>query len=178
MSSEWLLAATYNVVLLGVCGVALLRGGRPERIGASINLLGSYLTTGLRLADSRFNAPAEIVIVVIDLSVTVGFFWLAITTVRFWPIWAFGFAVANISTNVVGAWVPRVPLFAYLTGLGIYAYLALGALLLGTLSLPRSASPWLRHGGRGARLPVETRPTPDPAIDAAVRERPDAQRDN
>jgi hypothetical protein len=101
MSSEWLLAATYNVVLLGVCGVALLRGGRPERIGASINLLGSYLTTGLRLADSRFNAPAEIVIVVIDLSVTVGFFWLAITTVRFWPIWAFGFAVANISTTVV-----------------------------------------------------------------------------
>ncbi|RIA46783.1 hypothetical protein DFR49_1339 [Hephaestia caeni] len=174
MNSGWPLAVTYNVVLLGVCGFALLRGGRPERIGACINLLGSYLTTGLRLADSHFNTPAEIVIVVIDSSVTVGFFWLAIATVRFWPIWAFGFALANISTNVAGAWVPRMPLFAYLTGLGLYAYLALGALLLGTLYLPRSASPWLRHGGRGVQFVVESGPTPDPPD----RGRPDAQRDN
>jgi ParB family chromosome partitioning protein len=58
------------------------------------------------------------------------------------------------------------------------ALFALGVLLLGTLSLPRSASPWLRNGGRDARFLVETRPTPDPAIDAAIIERPDAQRDN
>lgn len=174
MNSGWALAATYNVVLLGICGYALLRGGRPEHVGAWINLLASCATSGLRLVDPHFNSPAQIVIVVIDLCVTVGFFWLAISTIRFWPIWAFGFAVANISTNVAGAWVPGVPLFAYLTGLGLYAYLALGTLLLGTLSSPRSASPGLRHGGRGIQLVVESRPTPDPA----KRGRPDAQRDN
>ncbi len=178
MSSGWPLAVTYNVALLGVCCFALVRGGRPERIGAWINLLASCATSGLRLLNPHFNAPAQAVIVAIDLGVTVGFFWLAVTTIRFWPIWAFGFAVANISTNVVGAWVPRMPLFAYLTGLGLYAYLALGALFLGTLSLPRLASPWLRHGGRGIQLSVESRPGADLATNPADRERPDAQLDN
>ncbi|WP_174837087.1 hypothetical protein [Sphingomonas sp. CL5.1] len=136
------------MVLFGVCGWALLRGGRPERIGAVINLLASCVTTALRLIDAHFYAPAEVVVLAIDLGVAAGFFWLAIATIRFWPIWAFGFALANLFTNVVGPWIPRTPLFAYLTGLGIYAYLALGALLLGTLRLPRSAQAWLRRGMR------------------------------
>lgn len=177
MNSGWLLAAIYNVVLLAVCGCALLRGGRPERIGAGINLLASFATTGLRLVDPHFNTPAEAVVLAIDLGVVAGFFWLAVTTVRFWPIWAFGFAIGNLGTNVAGGWIPQVPLFAYLTGVGIYAYLALGALLVGTLRLPRNATAWLRRGMRrgatSAGGPRSDRPT-----DPTIAERPDAQGDN
>ncbi|WP_232280450.1 hypothetical protein [Sphingomonas sp. PAMC 26605] len=93
-------------------------------------------------------APAEIVIMTIDVGVTGSFFWLATRSTRFWPIWAFGFALADIVISMAGAILPRTQLFAYHTGLGIYAYLALGALALGTYRLPRDATPQQRRGLR------------------------------
>ncbi|WP_298670742.1 hypothetical protein [uncultured Sphingomonas sp.] len=166
------------MVLLGVCGCAFLLGGRPERIGASINLLASFATTGLRLADPHFNMPADAAVLGIDVSVAVGFFWLAIATIRFWPIWAFGFAVANLGTSAAGGWLPQVSVFAYLTGLGIYAYLALGALLVGTLCLPRNAGPWVRRGMRRHPASAKGRPVSECPADLNEVERPEAQRDN
>lgn len=148
MSLGWFLASMYNVVLLVICGYALARGGRPERIGAAINLLASFATTALRLIDPLYYAPADAVMLGIDIGVAAGFFWLAIATVRFWPIWSFGFALANLFTSFAGAWLPEVPLFAYLTGLGLYAYLSLGVLFVGTLRLPASADAALRRGSR------------------------------
>jgi hypothetical protein len=90
MSTSWLLALTYNAVLLCVSGYAWVRGGRPERIGAAINFVASCATTVLQLIDQRFYAPAEAVVLGIDCSVAVSFYWLAISTIRFWPIWALG----------------------------------------------------------------------------------------
>ncbi len=57
-------------------------------------------------------------------------------------------AVADLFMSIFGALLPRVPLFAYHTGLGIYAYLALGALALGTFRLPATAEPHIRNGSR------------------------------
>ncbi len=84
----------------------------------------------------------------IDAGVAAGFHWLGVTTIRFWPIWATGFAVADLFMSIFGALLPGVPLFAYHTGLGIYAYLALGTLALGTLRLPANAEPHIRKGSR------------------------------
>lgn len=141
-------AMLFNSVLVMVCGFALIRGGRPERIGALINLVASGGTTILRLMDVGFYAPADVVVLSIDIAVTVGFFRLATTTTRFWPIWALGFAFASLLVSVAGALLPQLHLFAYHTGLGIYAYLALGALTLGTYRLPRDADTDLRNGSR------------------------------
>jgi hypothetical protein len=142
------LALVFNAVLVTVCGAAFFWGGRPERIGAAINLIASGLTTALQLSNVSYFAPAEFVIVAIDVAVALGFYWLGITTIRFWPIWAAGFALADLFMNFFGAMLPHVPLFAFQTGLGIYAYLALGALALGTFRLPGDAEPHLRNGSR------------------------------
>ena len=143
------IALIFDTLLLIALIAAIWRGGTIERLGAALCILATVLTVVSSPLRIRFQG-VRLDLLTIDMATLLAFVALARASRRFWPIWAFGFAVANISTNVVGAWVPRVPLFAYLTGLGIYAYLALSVLLLGTFSLPRSANPWLRHGGRGA----------------------------
>jgi len=142
------LALLFNGVLLAVCGFAALRGGRPERIGAAINLVASTISTLMRLADGVFFAPADGLTLLIDIAVATGFFWLAVTTTRFWPIWAAGFALSDILMSLGTALLPQVQLFAYQLWIGTYAYLALGALALGTFRLPRDADPVIRNGSR------------------------------
>lgn len=143
-----ILALVFNGVLVTTCLYAGVRGGRPERIGAGINLVASCVTTALRLTDARYYAPAEFIILSIDALVIAVFYWLAVSTTRFWPIWAFGFAVANVFVSVAGGLIPRTPMFAYHSGLGLYAYLALASLALGTFRIPRSASLATRDGRR------------------------------
>jgi hypothetical protein len=153
MTTQIVLAAAFNIVMAVVLLFASLRGGRPERLGVVVNLAGFGATTGFRmLAPSMGWAPGESFVLAIDVCVATGFFWLGVTTIRFWPIWAAGFAVADLFMSVCGALLPHVPLFAYHTGLGVYAYLALGALALGTWRLPQSAEPYLRNGSRRSWL--------------------------
>ena len=150
MSLNLALALTYDGVLLLVCALAWVRGGRPERIGALISLGASLATIVLRWLAIASGAPAEAVVLAIDGIVAGSFFYLATHSTRFWPIWAFGFALSDIIMSLAGALLPRTPLFAYHTGLGIYAYLALGALALGAMRLPRDASPDERRGFRSS----------------------------
>lgn len=152
MVSNFGLTVLFNSACGIVCMSALLRGGRPERFGAMINLTAVGLTWALRHWNAVHFAPADVSIFAIDVAVAAGFFWLAVTTIRFWPIWAAGFALSNLFMSVLGGLLPSVPLFAYHTQLGIYAYLALGALALGTYRLPRSAEPHIRNGSRRSWL--------------------------
>lgn len=152
MSLPFLLALLFNGTLLLVCCYALICGGRPERIGATINLVATALTFALRSQSETQQVPLDALIFAVDLAVAAGFYWLSFTTIRFWPIWATGFALANLLTSISGALLIGFPVFAYLTGVGIYAYLALGALALGTLRLPRDADPYLRNGSRRSWL--------------------------
>ncbi|NIJ09410.1 hypothetical protein FHS31_003042 [Sphingomonas vulcanisoli] len=126
------LALMFDLFLAGTCLFAFVWGGGPEKVGSALNVAASVATTALRLLDPRFFAPANAVIFAIDLLVLVGFFWLAVRSTRFWPVWAFGFALADVVLSVTAALLPHVPLFAFHTGLGVYAYLALGAMTLGT----------------------------------------------
>ncbi len=148
MTGGILLALIFNGVLVTTCLYAAVQGGRPERIGAGINVVASFLTTALRLTNPYFYAPAELIILSIDALVIVGFYWLAISTTRFWPIWAFGFALANIFVSLAGGLIPQTPLFAYHTGLGLYAYLALASLAIGTYYIPTYPAGRCRDGRR------------------------------
>lgn len=152
MTIQLMLALVFNGVLVATCLYAVVRGGQPERIGAGINIAASGLTTALRLSNASFFAPAQFIVLSIDTAVMAGFYWLAIKTTRFWPIWAFGFALANLFVSLAGGLLPRTPLFAYHTGLGTYAYLALASLALGTFRASRLPSRSARTGWRRATL--------------------------
>lgn len=148
MSTNVLLALLFWAVFLGVNGYAAWRGGRPERIGAAINVAGCIATAAVRLLHASAWLPAALSVLSIDIAVAAGFFWLAVRTVRFWPVWAFGFTLANLLVSIAAALLPAVAPFVYHTGLGLYAYLAFAALALGTMQLPRDATPALRNGFR------------------------------
>jgi hypothetical protein len=148
MTVSVLLAIAYDVSLVAVCLYAFVRGGRPERLGASINLVGSILSSTARLSGFASWAPLEPTILLIDLGVAFGFYKLATTTTRFWPIWAFGFALADIFAGVAGKFLPETTLIAYESGLGVYAYLALIALAIGCARLPADADETTRSGAR------------------------------
>jgi hypothetical protein len=139
MTLPVLLALLFNLVLALSCSVAVIWGGWPEKVGAAINVVASGLTTALRLADRTYLEPANGLVFLIDALVLLGFLLLAMRSTRFWPIWAFGFALANSLSAVAALYLPRTPLFAFHTGLGIYAYLALLAMVLGTV--PRAPVP-------------------------------------
>ncbi len=143
-----ILAAIYNGVLAIVCGYALLRGGKPERIGASINLIASVVTGTISFTAIAPPAQEAVVTFLIDISVTLSFYWLAVRTTRFWPVWAFGFALADLIASVSCAVLPHLALFIYHTGLVIDAYLALSALALGIYKIPSDADPIVKDGFR------------------------------
>jgi hypothetical protein len=148
MASSLTFPIAYNGALLATCTYAFVRGGRPERIGGLVALGASLSSAAVRMAHLASWAPAAALIVSIDLGVLGAFFWLAVTTIRYWPIWAFAFALANIGISVAGALIPVASLFAYATGLTIYAYLVLAAIAIGTFHLPSDADPRLRRGSR------------------------------
>jgi hypothetical protein len=148
MALGLLLAVLFDAACAGICGYAIVCGGKPERCGAAINLLAVGATWVLRVEDASHLAPADTLTLAVDCAVAGSFFWLATTTIRFWPIWAAGFALADLFMSLCGALLPHVPLFAYHTGLGIYAYLALGALALGTFRLPADAERHIRNGSQ------------------------------
>lgn len=148
MSTGWLLALLFDTLSVGICVFAVVRGGVPERRGATVNLLAIGATAVLRSLDGRHLVPADYGVLAVDVCVAAGFLWLGVTTIRFWPIWAAGFALADLFMSICAALLPHVSLFAYHTGLGIYAYLALGALALGTFRLAPHAEPHIRIGSR------------------------------
>jgi hypothetical protein len=61
MSAQIILAVIFNVVMFGVLLFAALRGGRPERLGALINMAGFATTTAIRLIAAKEGwAPGEV----------------------------------------------------------------------------------------------------------------------
>jgi hypothetical protein len=150
------MALAYDATLVVVCLYAFLRGGRSERIGAAVNFLASVLSSLARLTGVASWAPAELVVLSIDIIVALCFYRLAVTTTRFWPIWEFGFALADIFVTLAGALLPGVPLLAYETGLGVYAYLALFALATGSARLSRQADNGPHTGARPSWPPPIT----------------------
>ena len=132
MSIYLTLALIYDAMLVGVCAYAFVRGERPERWGAAINFTASMVSSFGRMTGLGGWAPAQWFILSIDIVVAASFYRLATTTTRFWPIWALGFALADIFVSLAGALLPDAPLLAYETGLGVYAYLALIALAVGS----------------------------------------------
>lgn len=57
-------------------------------------------------------------------------------------------AMIVVGLFLAGALLPNVVIVIYQTGLAIYAYLALGALALGTYRMPRDADPIAKNGFR------------------------------
>jgi hypothetical protein len=76
----------FNLLLLGSCGYAILRGGAPERITGWL-LIGATILTPLaaRGLSTRY-VQAELGIFLVDLILLVALIIVALKADRFWPM--------------------------------------------------------------------------------------------
>ena len=112
----------FLVLWLGCCLYALMRGGAPEKIGASIFLTAALLSmVSAEPAGSRFDS-VETGVLLVDLGVLAGFLALALTASRFWPIWMSGMQGVQVLSHFAIAVNATVIPWAYWNAQTLWAY--------------------------------------------------------
>jgi hypothetical protein len=129
----WQLLQVGNWIALGaIILVVLMRGGKPERIGISLIVIGSVLSVifasdlGLRFRRT------ETSIFAIDLIMLVAFVALALSSNRFWPLWVASFQAITVLTHFAVAVLPNSVPKGYSILQGFWVFPMFGAILLGT----------------------------------------------
>lgn len=120
----------FTVAIFGACGVALWRGGWPER-SAAVAIFAAASATPL-VQSSLFASP-EYGILAVDLLLLGWLGLLALVTDRFWPLWATGFHLVGTIIHVARMVDPTVVPPAYATGQIFWSYPVLAALAAGAL---------------------------------------------
>jgi hypothetical protein len=123
----------------GVCGLAIARGGWPERLAAATTLVGSILTP---LVQSRVSGHGEPGIWTVDIICTAIYFYIAMKSDRWWPFFAIAFHLAALTEHAVQATFSPIPLRMYASGEIIWAYLSLFALAAGVLEMEARRRKW------------------------------------
>lgn len=122
----------FNVVLVTVCGHALLRGGAPERIAAILFPVASLLTV---VAAPEWRWPSDGVnwgVLAVDVTLLAALVALALYANRFWPIWASAFQGFALLGHVSAVAAPGLAPVVYATMLAVAGYPILGLLAIGT----------------------------------------------
>lgn len=143
------------LILLNLCwAYALWRGGTPERIGATILAVGSFLTAAA-IDDGRGSFQGvEVDVVVIDILCSLAFVSLALRADRFWPLWLAALQVGGTAGHAVKFIDPHIVPRAYAFMLAAWAYPMLVLLFAGT---------W-RHRRRLARFGFDKSWSPATAL--------------
>ncbi|ESQ81203.1 hypothetical protein [Asticcacaulis sp. YBE204] len=137
----WLYGGNVLALLIGIW--ALWRGGKTERLGTVV-LWGGWIATPLVQTP---HAGIDIGILIVDLIVTAGFFWLSLTSRKLWMAFATAFMVMAVASHFAPLLTRYVSLYVYITANGFWGGLAvLGAFLAGMLQVEKE-----RHKARPLR---------------------------
>jgi hypothetical protein len=90
--------AIYYVVLLITVGIAVWKGGQPERRAAYVALIASILTSAVTPFPTWTNIETSIF--VIDVTVLLSFWYIAWHSDRFWPYWITGWQLIGIFGHI------------------------------------------------------------------------------
>ena len=79
------------------CGFAAITGGKTGRAGAAMIMAASVASA----VAGEFGSWAQthIPVMAIDLCLLLGFYWLALHSQSFWPIWATGFHLISVTSH-------------------------------------------------------------------------------
>ena len=144
----------YMTLLLVCWAYALWRGGAPERIGATILAIGSFLTAAAIDGGRGSFRGVEVGVVVIDILCSLAFVALALRADRFWTLWIAALQVGGTAGHAVKFIDPHIVPRAYAFMLAAWAYPMLVLLFMGT---------W-RHRRRLARFGADKSWSPVTAL--------------
>lgn len=124
--------ALYYALLLVVLAYAVARGGRDERVGVGILLVGSVLThVAFSPMAGRFS-EVEVSVLAVDLAVLAAFGALALTSDRYWPLWIAAFQLIGVLAHVAKLAEPEMFRTGYAFILAVWSYPMLGLIAWGT----------------------------------------------
>jgi hypothetical protein len=125
------------VALLLSIGVAALRGGWPERTAAAA-MAAAWLASAILHNADQLHGPQQL-IMAIDLTLFVVLLTLALTSDRWWPMWACAFHGLSVVLALAMLADPGVWSRSGFIAGGVFSYLTMLALFLGALGLRRPA---------------------------------------
>jgi len=124
--------------LLITAGVALWRGGWPERLAGAAMIVAWFATGFLYNNQQKFGPQTAVFLV--DLALMLVLLFIALRSDRWWPMWACGFHSLSLILTLATLADPDIPNHATLNaGGGVFSYLAMIALFCG--SVPRRRPP-------------------------------------
>lgn len=119
--------------LLVVCWVyALIRGGAPERVGATILAIGSIVSISVVSGPANRFGTVETGVFLADVATLVGFLILALHAERYWPLWLTAFQAIGTAGHAVKLMDPGMIREAYAFILALWSYPLLFLIALGT----------------------------------------------
>jgi hypothetical protein len=122
----------YDTLAIACWLYAMLRGGAPEKIGATIVLVGSGLTFAAVSAPAVRFGSVEIGIFLVDAAALIGFLVLALRAERLWPLWVAALQTIGTAGHAVKLVDPTVIRWAYAFVLAFWSYPMLALIVVGT----------------------------------------------
>jgi hypothetical protein len=147
-------------VLTVLCWMyALVRGGLPEKIGASILTVGSVLSVAAISGWPVRYGSLELGVFLVDLATLAGFLVLALRAERYWPLWLTALQIIGIAAHAVKLLDPGVIGRAYAFAMQFWGYPMWLMIALGTYRhqqrlVRNGVDPsWSTFSARSARVP-------------------------
>ena len=124
--------ALYYSLLLAVVGYAFARGGRPEKWGAIIMLVGSIAGHLAWSSGPRRLVGLEVAELYVDLAALAAFFVLALTSRRNWTLWIAAFQLVGTLAHAARLMDPTMMPTGYAFLIVVWSYPMLLMIALGT----------------------------------------------
>lgn len=126
-----LLQAVFIGALLLCAGYASVFGGNTGRIGSLIFMSAALLTALGTLWNPTW-ASTSYAVFAVDSGCLLALTALAMTSNRFWPIWAVGFQTVAVATHIATIWMPDLVPRAYQALLSFWSIPILWVMVSGT----------------------------------------------
>ncbi|MHB9879927.1 hypothetical protein ACSMXM_09715 [Pacificimonas sp. ICDLI1SI03] len=150
MIYQFFFPALYWLALI-ICGIYVLkRGGSLERRVLWLLVCMSVLSVLVSMMDdNRFHSTGY-GLLALDLLLLAILMRIALTSARYWPIWAAGFHMISVITHLAVMAVPDLVPTAYALVQGLWAYPVFASLALGARWVSRGWVPDETLRRRGA----------------------------
>jgi len=154
----------FYLILLICCSYAYIRGGGPERAGASIFLVATILTAVVLPSVNIRYRGVEIGLLLVDVAMLLAFLAVAVRAERFWPLWMTAMQGVEVMSHIAIKLSPDIVPWAYWNAVVLWSYPMMLVLVLGIHRHRRrvaelGADPsWKNSSGRSRRTRQRSAP--------------------
>jgi hypothetical protein len=127
---DTILLAFYSALVL-CAAYASINGGRTGKAGSAIFVIASVMTVAAAQMNPNW-VGTSLGLFAVDAGCLLAVFILALTSNRYWPIWALGFQIVAVATHLAALSIPDVVPKSFQALLSFWAIPILGVMVAGT----------------------------------------------